>query len=223
MKRWFDRRRRKTEEVTVPVPRFLNAQPDGPLLPGGSVMTQPGPLASSPAGTVSDHMGDYLNDVLDTPIQDRPSAAEILTAADEIRARAESRPIHERFTRVSLPPPEPLVSLPTLLEDLPDEERCEHTAGTMLGPLRCRLARGHDEHEESRAHSFFTGVSGGLLPEARSDVESLAAIVGDLWDNGPLDTPERYATHLTNRYGPDVAAVWARLHDGPDGEWVLRA
>lgn len=37
-------------------------RPDGPVVPGGSVMTQPGPLPGSAPGSVSEHMHEYLLD-----------------------------------------------------------------------------------------------------------------------------------------------------------------
>lgn len=55
---WLDRRFGNREATPGPLPR----PPDGPILPGGSVMTQPGPLPGSAPGSVSEHMHEYLTD-----------------------------------------------------------------------------------------------------------------------------------------------------------------
>lgn len=111
-----------------------------------------------------------------------------------------------------------------MTDDLP---RCEHTAQTMLGPLQCLLWAGHDTDPATRSHSFLTGVSGGTQPEPRTDVEALAIIVGELWDDPPDDpplTPGQFELHLREHYGADVAMVWGRLsvRSPEDSTWVLQ-
>lgn len=60
------------------------------------------------------------------------------------------------------------------------------------------------------------------------DSAALAAIVGDLWDYPPEESPstDEYRRHLAERYGADVADVWDRLSDTTgltvDGDrWAL--